>query len=209
MFLISNLLWTQAPFLVLGIVAVAFLGYRFFKPLFLLSVLFFVFCLYFFRNPNRVCPTKDTFSIVCPADGKIMAIEENETTKKVAIFLSPWDVHVQWAPIAGNITNITYHPGKFFKAYLPKSSLENEYNVLTIEHESGQKILVRQIAGFIARRIVCWVKQEQEINACEKFGMIRFGSQVEVTVPKSAELFISLDERVWGGQSVLGQLEQT
>ena len=209
MFLISNLLWTQAPFLVLGTVIVAALGYRFFKPLFILSLLFFFFCLYFFRNPNRVCPAKDAFTIVCPADGRVMAITEDGQFKKVSIFLSVWDVHVQWSPIAGKITDITYHPGKFFKAYLPKSSLENEYNILTIEHESGQKIFVRQISGFIARRIVCWVKQGQNINACEKFGMIRFGSQVEITVPKSAELFVSLDERVWGGQSVLGKLEQT
>ena len=208
MVFVYNLLWSQAPFLVLGICIAALIGYLYFSPLCYFSLFFFLFCLYFFRNPERVCSARDSFSIVCPADGKIIAIEEGDECRKVAIYLSLWDVHVQWAPISGLLTDISYHPGKFFRSFTPKCSLENEYNLIRIEHESGQTITVRQIAGFVARRIVCWVKAGQEIKVCKKFGMIRFGSQVEITIPKSAELFVSLDERVFGGKTLLGRLEQ-
>lgn len=204
--LTHNLLWTESLWIVFGVGALALFGYFLWPPLILGALLLFLFCFYFFRNPDRVCvpALTDDRVIVCPADGKIVAISPDE--KKVSIFLSPFNVHVNWTPIGGTIEKITYVPGTFMFALLPKSSEFNEHNDVVIRHPSGKKVTVRQIAGMIARRIVCWAKEGDSVAAGQKYGMIKFSSRVDILLPEGAHLAVKMGDRVYGGQTVLGTL---
>jgi phosphatidylserine decarboxylase len=206
----SNLLWSQALYIGVALAAGS-LGFWFlFKPLSYLCIILFLFSFYFFRNPVRVCvpALHDSSVLICPADGKVVAIEQgdfgNGCTQKVGIFLSPLDVHVQWAPTGGTVSDIVYKPGSFVMAFLPKSSELNERNTISITDQQGRTIMVSQIAGTIARQICCWVVKNQPISAGEKFGMIRFGSRVELFVPANVTISVAIDERVYGGQTMLG-----
>jgi phosphatidylserine decarboxylase len=209
----SNLLWTESPWIVALLLATGFIGLFFFNPLFYCALFLFAFCFYFFRNPERVCPEAliDQNVLICPADGKIVDISHdpdgsfNGYYHKVSIFLSPLDVHVNWTPISGTIAKVEYVPGKFMMAFLPKSSELNEHNDITIKH--GEKnILVRQIAGTVARRIVCWGKEGQGISAGQKYGMIKFSSRVDILLPKDTMLAVRYGQNVYGGKTVLGRL---
>jgi phosphatidylserine decarboxylase precursor-related protein len=208
-FLMNNLLWTSGWPVLVGLVLFLVIGLIFSRVMVIGSVLMLLFSIYFFRNPDRACPHYDQDVIICPADGTIVDItDDQEHTegygRKLAIFLSVFDVHVQWAPVAGTIKELVYTPGSFLKAYLPKSSKENEHNDIIIETLRGT-ILVRQIAGMIARRICCWVAPGQSLLACEKIGMIRFGSRVELLVPSNVKFQVSVGDQVYGGQTVLGR----
>lgn len=179
----------------------------------LLSLAGLAFSAYFFRNPVRICQEalNNPHVLICPADGKVVAIEPIEdgfvgTAQRVSIFLSPLDVHVQWAPLAGKIHQVNYRPGKFVVAYAPKSSDINERNDVALITTNGEKILVRQIAGFVARRICCWVHTGEQLNAGDKYGMIRFGSRVDIIVPRYTTIAVQVNDRVVGGQTVLGHL---
>lgn len=211
-FIISNLIWTEGIYILLGTIVVGLILYKLYKPLSLLAVGFFLFSFYFFRNPVRFCPaTADPKVLVCPADGHVVAIEQIEDptlghVQKISIFLSPLDVHVQWTPIAGTIEQVQYRPGKFIVAYAPKSSDINERNDIVINTIDNQKIIVRQIAGIVARRIVCWVHGGENLPACSKYGMIRFGSRVDTLLPLDAQINVQMNQFVEGGKTVLGRL---
>ena len=209
----TNLLWADGlPIaIVLGVLGV--LAFIFFRPSFYVVLAVFFFSLWFFRNPDRVCRQAlgDASILVCPADGKVVDIQYdahkglNGFSQRVAIFLSPLDVHVNWVPSAGTVKKITYKPGQFKMAFLPKSSELNERNDLLLHVPNGKTILVRQIAGTIARRICCWVKEGDHVSFGQKYGMIRFGSRVEIFLPEDVTLNVGIGQRVYGGQTVLGK----
>ena len=209
----SNLLWTESPWIVALLLVVGLIGWFFFKPVFYGALLLFAFCFYFFRNPERMCPEAlvDQNVLVCPADGKIVDVSYdpnggfNGYYYKVSIFLSPLNVHVNWIPISGIIKKIEYVPGKFMMAFLPKSSELNEHNDIVIDH-NGTTILVRQIAGTVARRIVCWAHEGQQVAAGQKYGMIKFSSRVDILLPKEIALEVNGGQKVYGGKTVLGRL---
>jgi phosphatidylserine decarboxylase len=210
----SNLLWTESLWIVLILAAAGLLGFFVFKPLFYLSLILFFFCFYFFRNPERVCvpALTDASVLVCPADGTIVDISHdsqggfNGYHYKISIFLSPLNVHVNWIPMTGIIEKILYVPGTFMMAFLPKSSELNEHNDIVIRNAAGQHILVRQIAGTVARRIVCWVHESQNVAAGQKYGMIKFSSRVDILLPGNVTLDIHKGQSVYGGQTVIGRL---
>jgi len=209
----NNLLWTEGLPILLLIVGFAVLGFLFFKPLVYVVLVFFIFCLFFFRNPDRVCKEAltDKSVLICPADGKIVDVsyaKNNELegyAQRVSIFLNVFDVHVNWTPIAGTVKDVIYKKGEFNLAFLPKSSELNERNDLLVEHENGKIIKVRQIAGTLARRICCWVKRGDTLGTGQKYGMIRFGSRVDIFLPKEVVLDVGMGQRVYGGQTVLGR----
>lgn len=210
--LITNLLWTEGRHLIAVIVSLGIIGILWHRALLYSALIFFLLSFWFFRSPERVCVSAlyDDKVLVCPADGKIVDIQykNGETegfVQKVSIFLSPFDVHVNWIPTSGIVKQVLYEPGKFTMAFLPKSSLENEHNDVLIERSDGQYIKVRQIAGTLARRIVCWIKQGDRVRVNQKFGMIRFGSRVDVLLPATVELAVGMGQKVYGGQTVLGR----
>jgi phosphatidylserine decarboxylase len=212
--LTNNLLWTEGELLA-GICIIALiLGWWWSSRLLIItSVGLLLFCLYFFRNPDRSCDpyTHNHHILICPADGKVVAIERETHPDigpvwKVAIFLSPIDVHVNWIPTDGRIVRVTYRPGKFLVAYAPKSSDVNERMEIVIETATAQRIIVRQIAGLVARRIVCWAHEDDTVTAGDKYGMIKFGSRVEIIVAEKAALIdVSVGQHVYGGETVLGR----
>lgn len=205
----SNLLWSESLWIVLILCLASIIGLLLWMPLLWISIGVFLFCFYFFRNPERICT--DAFSdqqvIICPADGKIVEIADNVKgyAKKISIFLSPFDVHVNWTPIAGDIQKVQHVPGKFMMAFLPKSSELNEHNDVIIRSVDGNQILVRQIAGTVARRIVCWLKQDQKVHAGQKYGMIKFSSRIDLFLPENVTISVRVGQRVIGGKSVIGR----
>lgn len=209
----SNLLWTQGWAILATLGAIAVIGLLWWRPLVFLCLGLFIFSFYFFRNPERICVAAQTDSniIVCPADGKIIdLLYDSEKlpqgfAQKISIFLSPIDVHVNWIPLSGTIEKITYTAGSFLPAFLPKSSESNEHLDVLIKNDRGQSLMVRQIAGFIARRICWWVKEGDAVRSGDKYGMIRFGSRVDVFVPKNVEVLVGLGQRVYGGQTALAR----
>ena len=170
-----------------------------------------LFFLWFFRNPERVPPPGEQL-VVSPADGKVLEIEscrdrflEREMTR-VGIFMSPVDVHVNRMPCAGKVAAIHYFPGRYLMAFNPKASLENEHQVMIIDADQGVKLIVVQIAGFLARRIERWVRTGDHLGRGERFGMIRLGSKVDLYLPSSAQIRVRIGERVRAGESVVGVL---
>lgn len=212
-FLINNLLWSEGWLVLLLIVLVMGIGWYYVKSLFYIALSFLIFSLFFFRNPDRPCPLVAGIApnnvIVAPADGKIVEIITGDTegyAQRVSIFLSLFDAHVTWAPMGGTVTEILYSPGEFTLAYLPKSSLLNEHNDITIERPDGTRVKMRQIAGTIARRIACWVTPGELLMRCQKAGMIRFGSRVDLFLPANAAIRVAVGQQVYGGESVVAIL---
>jgi phosphatidylserine decarboxylase len=212
----KNLLWSQGKGIALGCFAVGAVGLLLSSKLITLAAAAtFAFSLYFFRNPQRSCgpALSNNRLLVSPADGKIVEIVEIEDgfvgeALRISIFLSPFDVHVQWIPLNGRIEQVLYQPGAFLVAYAPKSSDLNERNDIYVTTESGSKVVVRQIAGFVARRICCWVDAHTAVHVGEKYGMIRFGSRVDLIVPRSASVHVKIDDRVYGGETIIGELNE-
>lgn len=173
-------------------------------------MLFFLFSIWFFRNPERHCAELqyDTTVIVCPADGKVVDIQFGDVghgfDQKISISLSLFDVHVNWIPVSGVISHMIHKPGAFTLAYLPKSSELNERHDMHIKTVDGKRVMVRQIAGTVARRICWWVHEHQVVKAGDTFGMIRFGSRVELFLPKDVTLAVGCGQLVYGGQTVIG-----
>lgn len=159
----------------------------------------------FFRDPKRVTPEiKGT--IISPADGKVILLERGIDDKiSLGIFLSPLDVHINRAPISGEIKKIKYSKGNFVAAYKDDSSEINEKNTIEIEMDSGDNFSVIQIAGFIARRIVCWKKEGDYISKGERFGLIQFGSRTDLIIPPGYEPCVSLGDRVRGGETIVAK----
>lgn len=172
-------------------------------------------CIYFFRNPYRVTPIGNGL-IISPGDGIIAKIEKALPPKemkwlkkphtRISIFLNVFDVHVNRIPVDGIISKIQYHPGKFFNASLDKASEFNERNSLLIQTPSGQEVLVVQIAGLIGRRILCEKAAGQEVKAGETFGMIRFGSRVDLYLPEGVHPQVVEGQRMIGGETIMGDL---
>ena len=175
-------------------------------------VLLALFVVWFFRNPERTAPP-DPGVVVSPADGRVLKIEEVDegellggTCKKVSIFMSIFNVHVNRSPCEGVVRAIRYREGKFFSANMDKASTENERNSLVIETDGGTKIVVIQIAGLIARRIVCWVQEGGILQRGERFGLIRFGSRLEVFMPVDSDVLVRVGDRVKAGHTKVGKL---
>ena len=165
---------------------------------------------YFFRDPDRRIP-QDPDLVVSPADGKVMIAGPTDHRwappgewKQVTIFLSPMDVHINRAPVEGRITKIEYRPGKFLPAY-DEAANDNEFNEIWIDRD-GQTIVVRQVVGILARRIVCRVSEGQQLTRGERIGLMKFGSRMDVFLPPQAELKVSVGEHVVGGETVLAVL---
>jgi len=174
-----------------------------------------VFVIAFFRDPERTIPV-DRNSIVSPADGKIIKVEMLGERKfrvdnplKISIFMNVFNVHVNRAPSSGKVVDIVYNEGKFFSANLDKASLENEQNALILENPSGRVFAFNQIAGLIARRIVCHAKVGMNLAKGERFGMIRFGSRVDVFLPAGCRAAVNVGDKVRAGSSILGYWEGT
>ena len=177
---------------------------------FLLVMLFLI--VQFFRVPKRIAPSGENL-VICPADGKVVVIEEVEETEyfkdkriQISIFMSPLNVHAQWHPISGKTKYVKYHKGKYLVAWHPKSSTENERSTVVTEHNSGQEILFRQIAGAVARRIRCYAKEGENVVAGEEFGFIKFGSRVDVFLPLGTKIEVKLDQVVQGKTTILADI---
>jgi phosphatidylserine decarboxylase len=202
------------PFIVGGI-AVAVLGLLLWHPLTWLGLLFTLFCLYFFRDPDRVLPPRPNV-FVAPADGLVVSVEPavppaelglgEDPRMRVAIFLSVLDVHVNRAPISGLISRIAYHPGKFLSAAEDKASDENERNSILLSLPTGQQVVVVQIAGLIARRILCDVHEGQSISTGQRVGIIRFGSRTDLYLPDGSQPLVAVGQRMIGGETVIAEL---
>ena len=174
----------------------------------LLFFLIALFMAFFFRDPKRV-PPSDPDVVVSPADGRVTRIDspstETDAPTLISIFLSPLDVHINRSPIPGKIIDVVYSPGKFLMATNEKASLVNEQNVLTIQ---GEKITVvcKQIAGILARRIVCWKATGDRLKLGERFGMIKFSSRTDVLLPSNVKVTVAEGDRVRGGITVIGRI---
>lgn len=177
------------------------------------SIILYLVILQFFRNPIFELPNEDGL-VYAPADGKVVVIEETleeeylkEKRIQVSIFMSPINVHVNRSPIKGVVEFFKYHPGKYFVAWHPKSSLENERTTMVIASPNGTKILVRQIAGAVARRIKWYVKPGSELVQGGEFGFIKFGSRVDVYLPIDAEILVEIDQMTKGARTPIARLK--
>jgi len=195
----------SAALIILFLLVVFF--YFIYKPLFILSLILLIFTFYFFRDPERVVPIGDDI-LVSPADGLITNITETKEGKKtyikVSIFLSIFNVHIQRLPITGEVTKVDYIEGKFINATLDKASDENERLKITIKN-GNNIIYVTQIAGLIARRIVNYVKPNENINQGERYGIIKFGSRVDIEFPNSFKLLVNEGQQCIGGETIIAQ----
>ncbi|MDI6714591.1 MAG: phosphatidylserine decarboxylase family protein [Thermodesulfovibrio sp.] len=169
-----------------------------------------LFFLYFFRDPERI-PPADPHAVVSPADGKIISINQNsslcgENYTEISIFMSPFDVHVNRVPFDGVVKEIIHTPGKFFSAFKEKAYRENENIKITFETPYGV-ITVRQVAGFIARRSVCWLKEGQTLKKGDRLGMIKFSSRVDICLPSSFKIQVKVGDKVKAGKTVIAFLQ--
>ncbi len=203
-------------FIVLIIVNVAF---KFFLsdlpyvciPLRIVTLVLFFLIVYFFRIPKRTVTINDNL-ILAPSDGTVVVIEEveeNEFLKEkctqISIFMSPLNIHCQWFPVNGEVTYTKHHSGSYLVAWHPKSSTENERNTIVVKAKNGKSILFRQIAGAVARRIVCFTKAGDLASQDKQAGFIKFGSRIDVFVPLNAKIKVGLEQKVQGNQTVLAE----
>ena len=195
----------SAALIILFLLVIFF--YFIYKPLFLIFLILLIFTFYFFRDPERVVPLGDDI-LVSPADGLITNISEYKEGKKsytkVSIFLSVFNVHIQRLPVSGQITKIDYIEGKFINATLDKASEENERLRLTLK--SGSNVIyITQIAGLIARRIICYLKTNERVNQGDRYGIIKFGSRVDIEFPNSYNLMVSIGQQCIGGETIIAR----
>ena len=173
-------------------------------------VVTFCFC-GFFRDPDRVIPNQPD-AIVSPADGKVISVGPVDGTsfcegscQKISIFMSVFNVHVNRIPFDGKVKKVDYHPGKFFSANLDKASLQNEHNAVFLETAEGKRFCTVQVAGLIARRIICKVQSGDDVRKGQRFGMICFGSRLDVYLPDNVEIKVTVGVKVKAGSSVIGR----
>lgn len=199
----------SAALIILFLLVIFF--YFIYKPLFVASLIILIFTCYFFRDPERVVPLGDDI-LISPADGLITNISETKDGKKkytkVSIFLSVFNVHIQRIPISGEIVKIDYFEGKFINATLDKASEENERLKLTIKSKANL-IHVTQIAGLIARRIICNVKLKDNTNQGDRYGIIKFGSRVDIEFPDNFDLLVGVGQQCIGGETIIAQENKT
>jgi phosphatidylserine decarboxylase len=181
-------------------------------PLAVLGLLLTGFVTYFFRDPARVLP-EDPNAVVCPADGKVIIVSEVDDTRflqsrvqKISIFMNVFNVHVNRIPLSGTVEHVALSPGKFYSADKDKAVLHNEFCALTLATPEGHRYTMVQIAGLIARRIVCRAEKGDQVTAGERFGLIRFGSRVDLYLPLTTRVTIKVGETVRAGETVLGYL---
>ena len=191
------------PFVIVPALIAAAFGWLQWWPLVVLFAAVALFMMYFFRDPHRVVPTGEGL-IVSAADGRVTRIDISDTTKLVSVFLSPLDVHINRSPVAGTINDITYTRGRKIPATSDEASLVNERNSLVIE---GPDVTVTctQIAGILARRIVCWPKSGDNLARGQKFGLIKFSSRTDLLMPASVELAVKIGDRVKGGETIIAR----
>ncbi len=177
------------------------------------SIVFYLLVVNFFRSPRRKFTGDVVNAVVASADGKVVALEkvyEPEVLKcdaiQLSVFMSPTNVHANWFPVDGKVIYTAHHSGRFQAAWLPKSSTENERSTVVIETPAGQRVLMRQIAGAMARRIVTYAQPGTEANIEDHMGFIKFGSRVDLYLPIGTEIFVKLDDRTTGGVSLVGRL---
>jgi phosphatidylserine decarboxylase len=182
-------------------VVLAFFGWWIFAALFVGLALFMAF---FFRDPQRTIPNEANI-IVSAADGKVTRIEDRESGKFVSVFLSPVDVHINRAPIAGKVTRVELFQGKKAPATSNEASQTNERNAITIEGEK-MTVVCTQIVGILARRIVCWSKAGDSLQIGEKYGLIKFGSRTDLLMPKNVEILVKVGDKVTGGETIIAKL---
>jgi phosphatidylserine decarboxylase len=205
-------------YLFIGIFFIATLViWSFSESLGIIALILTIWCVCFFRDPDRVSPISDQL-ILSPADGKVVNIIEatpphelglgQEKMRKVSIFLNVFDVHVNRIPVTGKISKLQYHPGQFVNASFDKASELNERQSILIETRDNQKIAVVQIAGLIARRIVCYLDENQNVHAGERFGIIRFGSRVDLYLPLDIEPLVTVGQYMLGGETVIAKLSE-
>ena len=185
------------------------------EPLGWLGLGLTVWCYYFFRDPRRAVPQGEGL-IVSPADGVVSLIEpavppaelgmESVALTRVSVFMSVFNCHVNRAPVAGRVLAVAYRPGKFFNASLDKASADNERNGLCLELADGRRLAVVQIAGLVARRILCWTKQGQTLRTGERFGLIRFGSRLDVYLPPGVVPLVAVGQTMVAGETVIAEL---
>jgi phosphatidylserine decarboxylase len=174
-------------------------------------LVFTCFFLFFFRDPHRVI-TSDADAVLSPADGRVMVAGSPTgeacppgTWQQISIFLSPMDVHVNRMPIGGRVTKVEYHPGRFLPAYRAEAGDLNEYTEVTVDHH-GQPVVVRQIVGVLARRIVCRIKEGDVVQAGDRFGVMKFGSRMDIFIPGGASMAVKVNDKVIGGVTVIARL---
>ena len=170
-------------------------------------------CIWFFRDPERYTP-QGTGLVIAPADGRVIAIEEvlaaplsGQPARKCSIFMNVFSVHVNRCPVGGQVTEVAYHPGRFFNAALDKASLENERMAILVTTADGTPLTFVQVAGLIARRIICRLQPGQTVTQGDRFGLIRFGSRVDLYLPLSARIAVGLGEQTRAGETIMAHLE--
>ena len=175
----------------------------------IISLFIFLFFLQFFRRPIRISKSGN-HEINCPADGEVVVIEETieeeyfkDRRIQVSIFMSPFNVHANWHPVEGRVKYVKYHPGKFLVAWHPKSSTLNERSTIVIESKNGTELLIRQIAGAVARRIVTYSKEDELVQKNQELGFIKFGSRVDIFLPLGTKIRVNLNDKVKGNISIL------
>ena len=213
---------TKAIFVTLAVVATTVILVNWLWPsqtlwhylLYVFELVVLILTIRFFRVPIWRKTTIVEDAVLAPADGVIAANEEvmedeyfHDKRRQISIFMSIYDVHINFFPFDGEVTYYKYHPGKFLLAFNPKSSTDNEHNTIVLKDKKGREVLVRQIAGFVARRIVCDLQAGDESVAGEELGMIRFGSRVDVFLPLDAEVNVRINHRTVGKETVLARLK--
>ena len=200
------------PFIIPLAIVTALLFALGWKNTAVVSLALTLFVLYFFRDPERTVP-QGAGAVVSPADGRVIVVKDifeptylKQEVKQISIFLSVFNVHVNRSPISGTVETVKYNPGKFHVASVDKASLDNEQTAMVIS-DGKHKVLVKQIAGLIARRIVCYAKPGDAIRTGERYGLIRFGSRVDIFLPKDADLKVKVGDRVTGARDIIAVLK--
>lgn len=200
------------PFIAFGLMGIVFFLWLDLPAGWGIFGLLTLFVISFFRDPERKSPQKEE-AILAPADGRVLLIEEKEMapfptggTIKISIFMSVFNCHVNRIPVSGRIEKVFYRAGKFFSANQERASAQNEQNALLLRNNEGQEISIVQVAGLIARRIVCWVRSGDSVKRGERFGMIRFGSRVDLFLPSSVRILIHRGDKVKAGLTIIGEL---
>lgn len=205
-------------FIILGLIDLAL--YYFTPRLLFYIVTFFTVIVFllvanFFRSPKRFYPHEKEDVVVAPSDGQIVTIEEvyeseyfKDKRIQVSIFMTVFNVHAQWAPMNGEILVSKHHSGRFLAAYLPKSSTENERSTIVVKNEKGVMILMRQVAGALARRIVTYCKAGEEVEIDDQLGFIKFGSRIDLYLPLDAEILVKMNEKVTGNITTIARLKK-
>jgi len=200
------------PFIIFSLVITVLISFFGICWLIILMVALTLFIVWFFRNPERYFQDEEKL-VISPADGKVVKIDDVEITgtiagkyKKISIFMNVFNVHVNRVPYSGQIETINYHEGKFLSANLDKASVDNERNEVMIRTEDGRVLWAVQIAGLIARRIVCWLNVGTPVKKGERFGLIRFGSRVDIYLPEDSKISVKLGDKVKAGETPLGYL---